>query len=143
MTRLKDWLYPKGMEQEREDITPGRKDPEKIATSGKIATPEERQERLTEIIRANVAFPTLIKTGHVIGAIDTLNRMDGLYAVPFGFNDNRVINIICDERTKDLIGQIGERTKALTIGQERLITPETILDNNSEVAIENEKKASV
>jgi len=128
----------------REDITPtiySGKDGNNH--KGLIADPEERKEVLTDILRSKAAFPALIKTGHVISAIDTLNRMDGLYAVPFGFNDNRVINIICDERTKDLIGQIGERTKALAIGQERPITPETILDNNSEVAIENEKKASV
>ena len=75
-----------------------------------VATVEERRQRLTEILRVQDAFPALIKTGHIISAIDTLNRMDGLYSVPFGFNDNRVINILCDARTADLIGKMADRT---------------------------------
>ena len=108
------------MDTEREDITPGH-DSNGETTPGipdsLIADPQERQERLTQIIRSSVAFPALIKTGHIIGAIDTLNRMDGLYSVPFGFNDNRVINIICDQRTAELISGIGDRTKLLPPGQ--------------------------
>ena len=97
---------------EREDITPSPlgypvKDDKKLA----IAPVTERKERLTAIMRESLAYPSLVKAGHVIGAIDVLNRMEGLYAVPFGFNDNRVINIICDAKTAGLIEKIGERTR--------------------------------
>lgn len=105
-----------GKDQDREDITPGNHDTGQGSSSELVATATERQERLTQIMRSSVAFPALIKTGHVIAAIDTLNRMDGLYSVPFGFNDNRVINIICDQETAELIGHIGERTKLLPPG---------------------------
>ena len=98
-------------ENGREDITP-----EPGYNGFSKASREEREDTLTRIMRNSAAFPALIKTGHVLTSIDLLNKMDGLYSVPFGFNDNRTINIICDEKTKDLIAGIGERTKALPSG---------------------------
>ena len=111
------------MTEDREDITPtiysGTTD-----NNHKIADAEERKETLTNILRSSNAFPALIKTGHVIHAIDTLNRMDGLYSVPFGFNDNRVINILCDSKTAGLIACAADRTKVLAAGRSGAIPGE-------------------
>jgi len=99
-------------ENGREDITP-----EPGYNGFSKASREEREDTLTRIMRNSAAFPALIKTGHVLTSIDLLNKMDGLYSVPFGFNDNRVINILCDKETSELIANIGERTKTLSIEQ--------------------------
>ena len=69
---------------DREDITPG-----KIRELPSVSDEQERKEILTQIQRQAVAYPSLIKTGHVLTAIDIHNKMDGIYHVPFGFNDNR------------------------------------------------------
>ena len=95
---------------DREDITPG-----KIKELPSVSDEQERKEILTQIQRQAIAYPSLIKTGHVLTAIDIHNKMDGIYHVPFGFNDNRVINFICDEETRNLIMGIGERTRVPTI----------------------------
>src|SRR4030042_6939714 len=101
-----------GQTERRIDITPGQGEA-MLSSRESIATVGERKVKLTEIMRQGYAYPALVKAGHVISAIDTLNRMEGLYSVPFGFQDNRVINIICDARTAELIGRIPERTKQL------------------------------
>lgn len=111
---------------DREDITPGRL----LAPGEPIANPDERKRKLTEIMRSAIAYPSLVKPGHIIGAIDTLNRMDGLYSVPFGFSDNRVINIICDAKTAGLIERIGERTKPLAMGDAQNAEPEAAKATN-------------
>jgi len=56
-----------------------------------------------------------------IKAIDLLNKMDKIYTD--GYQDNRVVNrnvniFVIDGETKDLIGQVGERTKLITNGHE-------------------------
>ncbi|MBA7466129.1 hypothetical protein ES707_01304 [subsurface metagenome] len=70
---------------------------------------------------ASPAVITRIKLHNPLQAIDLLNKMDKLYSD--GFQDNRVVNrvvnvFVVDSETKDLIAQVGERTKLLANGHE-------------------------
>ena len=76
-----------------------------LAEDATIMAVLERKQRLTEVARD--------KQGSPIQAIDLLNKMDKIYSDTGVTNqDNRVINIyVVDERTKELMGKIADRTR--------------------------------
>ena len=75
-----------------------------------ILSKEERLQLLSQYAKMNP------EKANPVEAIREMNRMEGLYSVPFGFNDNKVINIICDAKTAELLSKIGERTRELPLG---------------------------
>ena len=97
-----------------------------------ILSKQVRLQLLSQYAKMN------LKRVNPVEAIREMNRMEGIYNVPFGFNDNRVINIICDKRTADLIGQIGERTKALPLGQARQTIVKEASEKEEKEAIKRE-----
>ena len=91
--------------------------------SKNVADETERKVSLTEVIRAPIEGP--VTAGHRISANAELNKMEHIYdAVPPGYQDNRVINIIVlDKEAKELTEGVGKfgifnRVKELTEGEE-------------------------
>ena len=80
-----------------------------------IALKEERMRLLSEIAKHKVETP--VSAGHRIQAISELNKMEHIYNDRGDTTNNTVFNIITsDERAKELLGKLGERTTKLLEG---------------------------
>ena len=88
--------------------------------SGEIASLVERQEMLTKVARQEFdryeRYPALYKPGAIIGAVDVMNKADGVYREEPKLREGGKLTIIILDKSRsvlELFEGIAERTKRI------------------------------
>ena len=96
-----------------------------------IMSVRKRKQRLSELALVDLD-PKEVKPGHVVQAIDLLNKMDDVYKTDTRESQTIINIIVKDNETKDLLNRVEDNTHVIETGYTLLDAPESTQDAGNE-----------